>query len=214
MRDNAPAKDAAPPAAPPPRAPAGRAEFTVTHRFGPAERRRRDTIAEAARELAAEHGYDATTVRDIAARAGTTPATVYRYFGSKDQLLHHVMVDWAGRTAADLGAAAYTGGTADRVSAAFQDVVRWATRDLPLLEAGIISFRATSGDNDGLAVWQGLFTTFVRGALDDLEWEDDEGKALTLGHVLVACFLDITSGRTSPDQTCAHIDTAARLIFR
>lgn len=191
-----------------------RAEFTVAHRLGPAERQRRDRIAEAARELAAERGYDATTVRDIAARAGTTPATVYRYFGSKDQLLHHVMVEWAGRTAAELGAATYAGGTADRVGAAFQDIVRWAARDLPLLEAGIISFRATAAAGDGLAVWQDLFTTFVRGALDDADWTDDEGKALTLGHVLVACFLDITSGRTNPAQTCAHIDTAARLIFR
>ncbi|MCF2530250.1 TetR/AcrR family transcriptional regulator [Yinghuangia soli] len=191
-----------------------RTQFTVTHRLGPAERERRTAIAAAARELAAEHGYDATTVRDIAARAGTTPATVYRYFGSKDRLLHHIMVEWAGRTAAELAGGSYPGDVADRVSAAFQDIIRWAAQDLALLEAGIVSFRATADANDGLAVWQGLFTAFVRGALDDPEWADDEGKALTLGHVLVACMLDITSGRTRPEETCAHIDTAARLIFR
>ncbi|MGW1996275.1 TetR/AcrR family transcriptional regulator [Embleya sp. NPDC001921] len=191
-----------------------RAQFTVTHRFGPAEQRRRDGIAAAARTLAAERGYDATTVRDIAAGAGTTPATVYRYFGSKDQLLHHVMVEWAAQTAADLREVAYPGGIADRVSAAFRDIVRWAARDPALLEAGITSFRADASAGDGLALWQGLFTSFVRGALDDPDWTDDEGKALALGHVLVACLLDITSGRTDPEQTCAHIDTAAHLIFR
>ncbi|MFI1379153.1 TetR family transcriptional regulator [Embleya sp. NPDC020886] len=33
--------------------------------------------------------------RDIAACAGTTPATVYRYVGSKDRLLHDVVIEWA-----------------------------------------------------------------------------------------------------------------------
>lgn len=187
--------------------------LTVVHRFGPAERRRRDAIAEAARSLAAEHGYAATTVRDIAARAGTTPATVYRYFGSKDGLLQHVMLEWAGRTGDDLDADDYRGTAAERVGSAFRDVVRWAARDLPLLDAGITSFVGASG-GQGLAVWREIFTAYVRAALDDPTWDDDEGKALTLGHVLVACLLDLTSGRTDPEAACAHITTAAGLIFR
>jgi AcrR family transcriptional regulator len=48
--------------------------------------RTRAAILRAARELFAAHGYERTTVRDIAARAAIDAAMVMRYFGSKDAL--------------------------------------------------------------------------------------------------------------------------------
>lgn len=48
--------------------------------------RTRAAILEAARQLFAERGPAATTVRDVAAAAGVDPALVIRYFGSKDEL--------------------------------------------------------------------------------------------------------------------------------
>jgi len=48
--------------------------------------RTRAAILDAARALFAERGYEATTVRDIAAAAAIDPAMVIRYFGSKDEL--------------------------------------------------------------------------------------------------------------------------------
>ena len=59
----------------------------------------------------AVRGYEITTIRDIAVQAETTPATIYRYFTSKDNLLRHVMIEWASRTALDLRAAHYRGGS-------------------------------------------------------------------------------------------------------
>jgi AcrR family transcriptional regulator len=59
--------------------------------------RRRDATAtkaallEAARELFTERGFDATTVRDIAARAGVNQALLFRYYGSKDALFNAAM---------------------------------------------------------------------------------------------------------------------------
>jgi AcrR family transcriptional regulator len=56
------------------------------------EPRRRDAAAtrqallDAAIELFAERGYDRTTVRDIATRAGVNQALLFRYFGSKEAL--------------------------------------------------------------------------------------------------------------------------------
>lgn len=47
----------------------------------------RDAIVDAALELFAENGYDATTVPAIAERASVSPATVARYFPSKESLL-------------------------------------------------------------------------------------------------------------------------------
>ncbi|MET8160060.1 TetR/AcrR family transcriptional regulator [Sphaerisporangium sp. NPDC005289] len=54
--------------------------------------RRRDKAAtraallDAARRRFAQHGYDGTGVREIAADVGVDPALVFRYFGSKDGL--------------------------------------------------------------------------------------------------------------------------------
>ncbi|WP_335935146.1 TetR/AcrR family transcriptional regulator [Streptomyces sp. PTD5-9] len=63
----------------------------------PSQERRRDAAAtrrrllDAARDLFAERGYEATTVRSIAARAGVNQALLFRYFGSKQGLLTEVL---------------------------------------------------------------------------------------------------------------------------
>lgn len=60
------------------------------------ERRRQQAlkeIADAAWELFVRDGYEATTVEDIAAHAGCSPRTVYRYFGSKEELTFHGLAE-------------------------------------------------------------------------------------------------------------------------
>jgi AcrR family transcriptional regulator len=55
----------------------------------PREERRRRTeaaILEAARELFAEAGFEKTTIRAVAARAGIDPALVMQYYGNKEGL--------------------------------------------------------------------------------------------------------------------------------
>ncbi|MET8122051.1 TetR family transcriptional regulator [Micromonospora sp. NPDC005189] len=46
----------------------------------------REAILDAARTAFAERGFDASSIRAIAATAGVDPALVHHYFGSKDQL--------------------------------------------------------------------------------------------------------------------------------
>ncbi|MFM7067862.1 MAG: TetR family transcriptional regulator [Actinomycetes bacterium] len=52
---------------------------------------RRDRITTAALELAAEGGFDAVQMREVAARADVALGTLYRYFPSKEYLLVSVM---------------------------------------------------------------------------------------------------------------------------
>ncbi|MEW2269209.1 TetR/AcrR family transcriptional regulator [Streptomyces griseofuscus] len=54
-------------------------------------RETRARILRAAGAVFAERGYEAATVRDIAARAGVNQALIFRYFGSKQALLTEVM---------------------------------------------------------------------------------------------------------------------------
>ncbi|MCH5643273.1 TetR family transcriptional regulator [Gordonia sp. ABSL49_1] len=46
----------------------------------------REAILTAARELFAERGFDRTTMRAIASRAGVDPALIHHYFGNKNAL--------------------------------------------------------------------------------------------------------------------------------
>jgi AcrR family transcriptional regulator len=62
---------------------------TTTDERVPRDERRRRTeasILEAARELFAQEGYERTTIRSVAARAGVDPALVMQHFGSKERL--------------------------------------------------------------------------------------------------------------------------------
>ena len=51
-----------------------------------------ERLLDAAAGAFADRGYAATTTRDIAARAGLSPAGVYVHFGSKEALLHALSV--------------------------------------------------------------------------------------------------------------------------
>jgi AcrR family transcriptional regulator len=49
-------------------------------------------ITSAARELFVEQGYEKTSTREIAQRAGVIQAAVFRHFGSKEALFEHVVL--------------------------------------------------------------------------------------------------------------------------
>ncbi len=61
---------------------------------------RRDEILDAARQLFAEKGYDATTVSDIIARLGVSKGGFYHYFQSKEDLVEALACRFASQTAA------------------------------------------------------------------------------------------------------------------
>jgi AcrR family transcriptional regulator len=56
---------------------------------------RRQRVLDAATKLAAEGGYDAVQMRDVAQEAGVALGTIYRYFASKDHLLAACQVEFA-----------------------------------------------------------------------------------------------------------------------
>ncbi|MFD0377248.1 TetR/AcrR family transcriptional regulator [Streptomyces sp. NPDC127112] len=80
----------------------------------------------AAVEAFAERGYHATTTRDIAGRAGMSPAALYIHYKTKEELLHRISRIGHDKaleileTAASAPAAA-----AERLDAAVRSFVRW-----------------------------------------------------------------------------------------
>ena len=60
--------------------------------------RSRDRIVEAAYEILAEKGYDATTFKEIARSAEAAQGLIHYYFGNKDRLLLEVLKEASERT--------------------------------------------------------------------------------------------------------------------
>lgn len=57
-------------------------------------RKSRARIRDSARALFAERGFDATTLRAIAERAGMGASSIYRHIRSKEELLVEQLADW------------------------------------------------------------------------------------------------------------------------
>ncbi|MEU9759462.1 TetR/AcrR family transcriptional regulator [Streptomyces sp. NPDC047985] len=80
----------------------------------------------AAVDAFAERGYHATTTRDIAGRAGMSPAALYIHYKTKEELLHRISRIGHDRALSVLEAAADGDGTAaERLADAVRSFVRW-----------------------------------------------------------------------------------------
>src|SRR5450631_4492035 len=72
-------------------------------------KQRREQLLEVGRKLFADKGFEATTVEEIAARAGVSKPVVYEHFGGKEGL-YAVVVDREIRSLLDGITGALTGG--------------------------------------------------------------------------------------------------------
>ncbi|MER6038039.1 MULTISPECIES: TetR/AcrR family transcriptional regulator [unclassified Streptomyces] len=80
----------------------------------------------AAVEAFAERGYHATTTRDIAGRAGMSPAALYIHYKTKEELLHRISRIGHDKALDILRTAAGREGTAtERLADAVSSFVRW-----------------------------------------------------------------------------------------
>jgi AcrR family transcriptional regulator len=107
---------------------------------------RKERLIRAATALAAEGGYDAVQMRDVAARAEVALGTLYRHYASKDQLLLAAMAQQAATLRERLVQRPPNGDTpAARVS----DVLRRASRALersPLVTKAMLAAMSSSED--------------------------------------------------------------------
>ncbi|GGM01523.1 TetR family transcriptional regulator [Streptomyces fumigatiscleroticus] len=80
----------------------------------------------AAVEAFAERGYHATTTRDIAGRAGMSPAALYIHYKTKEELLHRISRIGHDKALDILRTAARgEGGAKERLADAVSSFVRW-----------------------------------------------------------------------------------------
>ena len=134
-----------------------------------AARKRR--LLDAATALAAEGGYDAVQMRDVAARAEVALGTLYRHYSSKDQLLLAALAQQAATLRERLDARPPRGATAaERVS----DVLRRASRALErqprVIQAMLTAM--SSRDDAGAAVKHDINETLRAIIADAIDGEE------------------------------------------
>ncbi|MBO9708665.1 MAG: TetR/AcrR family transcriptional regulator [Caulobacter sp.] len=108
----------------------------------------REKVLEAARDLFNETGYDETTIRAIAERAGVSVGSVFTTFASKAEVLSHVMERRLGDLYAEFDRVLpfLRGSTADRLSSIFAIHYEFETRRVKLFLAHIAASYNPSND--------------------------------------------------------------------
>lgn len=104
----------------------------------------REKVLEAARDLFNDTGYEETTIRAIAERAGVSVGSVFTTFASKAEVLSHVMDRRLGELYAEFDRVVpfLRGSTADRLCSIFAIHYEFETRRVKLFLAHIAaSFR-------------------------------------------------------------------------
>ncbi|MGN9765040.1 TetR/AcrR family transcriptional regulator [Micromonospora sp. SD12] len=131
----------------------------------------RQAILDAARAAFAERGFDAASIRAVAAAARVDPALVHHYFGSKDRLFlaaMHAPVDPAELLPRVL--AGDRAGLGERLVRTFLGV--W---DSPAGTAGVALLRsAVSNEWTARLLREFLVTQVLRRVLDHLDVDPDE----------------------------------------
>lgn len=108
----------------------------------------REKVLEAARDLFNETGYEETTIRAIAERAGVSVGSVFTTFASKAEVLSHVMDKRLGELYAEFDRVVpfLRGSTADRLGSIFAIHYEFETRRVKLFLAHIAASYSPSQD--------------------------------------------------------------------
>ncbi|MBW2232553.1 MAG: TetR/AcrR family transcriptional regulator [Deltaproteobacteria bacterium] len=182
----------------------------------PAQIGRLERLREATRELAREGGYAAVTMRAVAERAHVGPATVYRYFSSKD----HLIADVHARKSLDIiteleAKPPRHKRPADRVAAVFRRMLIATAEDLALASAGVAAI--TSGDPmaGSAEFWSRIaLPSYMDAALGDEDVGDREALGEVLGHVFFSLMCGLAIGRMSLAEAEGAMDRAVHLVLR
>lgn len=176
---------------------------------------RRDRVIRAAQDLAAEGGYEAVQMRDVATRAAVALGTIYRYFPSKDALLLAVMVQWLGDLEERVSRRPPTGATTvERIMDVLARALRSMDRE-PRLTAAVIG-AMTAGDPASVAaigeVTRAMARILAAAFPDDVDPALEARAAKALGHVWWSATISWTNGMGDIDWVAGELRDAAELL--
>jgi TetR/AcrR family transcriptional regulator, cholesterol catabolism regulator len=187
------------------------AEATLTK----SQAARRERVIRAAQELAADGGYDAVQMRDVASRGEVALGTIYRYFPSKDALLLAVMVQWLGDLEQRVTRHPPAGATTvDRIMDVLGRAVRSMDREPRLTRAVIAAM--TAGDPasvDAIGEVTAAMARIMQAAFpEDVDPALEAAAAKVLGHVWWSATISWANGMGDSNWVEAELRQASELI--
>ena len=183
------------------------------------QRERRERILDATIALASQGGFEAVQMRAVAERADVALGTLYRYFPSKIHLLVTGLAREFERAEALLATRTIPGDTpADRVISVLRRTTRGLQGDPHLTDAltRAFMFADKSAAQEIHAVGMLLtrmLTQAMRPGSQDVS-DDDTAIARVIGDVWLSALVAWVTGRSTAEETTAHLDRAVRLILR
>jgi AcrR family transcriptional regulator len=176
---------------------------------------RKQRLIAAATELAAEGGYDAVQMRDVAGRADVALGTLYRHYASKDQLLLAALAAQAAALRERLDQRPPRG---DAPAARVADVLRRATRALerqPRVTHAMVTAMSVS-DDSAAPIKQEITETLraiIVDAVDGTPVPDLDDVVRVLGSVWFAELTFWSGGLTDAGAMADHLARAAALVL-
>jgi AcrR family transcriptional regulator len=183
-----------------------------------AARRRR--VLDATLALAADGGFDAVQMRDVAAAADVALGTVYRYFSSKERLLLEAMAEQQ----ADLRAYLTTHppleeNPAGRVLAVLARSNRSLRRHPDVTAAMVRAFGSAAVENgDIVRKVTEIMTAIITGAIHGSEHYEATERELQTARILMQVWLSSLNGWVCgvdpPERVDEDLAAAAHLLLR
>jgi TetR/AcrR family transcriptional regulator, cholesterol catabolism regulator len=176
---------------------------------------RRERVVSAALSLAAEGGYDAVQMRDVATRASVALGTIYRYFSSKDALLAAAMVQWMAELEERVLVRPPAGRrTPERVMDVLNRALRAIEREPQLTRAVVTAL--TSGDPAGVEALSGMTATLARimrpAFPPGVDAATEASVAKMLGHVWWSTLIAWAAGMGDMAWVSTELTEAAELL--
>ena len=186
-------------------------------------RRSRQRIREAARALFRERGFDATTLRAIAARAGMGASSIYRHIRSKEELLVEELAElqeraWTGFRAS--GSQGLTGRERVRKFLDMEHELMVGDPDLTTIALRATTHPEQRASRRVLALQDrtiGLVTEILQGARTRGELRRDVDPlvaARAITHITSGARIAWANGLLSAEACRAAIDSGVDLLFR
>lgn len=186
-----------------------------------AQRERRSRMLDAAMQLAADGGYEAVQMREVADKAEVALGTLYRYFPSKVHLLVAALAAQFEEAEAITATRAITGDTAhERVMKILSRTTVAMQKEPQLTEAMVRAFMFA--DASVLGEIEQVGERLTRMIARAIAGSPDHGDATTEEAAIIRVIADVwlsalvswANGRSAADEVEQSIDVAVRLLLR
>src|SRR5262245_17026521 len=176
----------------------------------------RRRLLAAARELATEGGYEAVTMRKVAARAGLSAPTAYQYFVSKDHLLVDAMIELVGETTTAVKERPSRHRAAvDRIVATLRRAMQRVESKPNLYIAMTRAYLAGSRDvAHARAAMEDSMRSWIDIALGSTEIDDREAVVEILESVLFANMVGLVTGSREGKNIGDALERAVRTLLK